>query len=238
MNDEDTTPREHRCVELNLKGQPCGLKAVQGRKRCYIHGLYWELNDGRSTIDVPLLEDEDSILFVYSQVARALAQGSMPPANASGILRCCRGAQRLLEEKQRHERFAAKMKTGVRKQETEDSDTAAHPEHQPAQADATVPANLENSASAGEDEIRVTPAEDAGSADHESTEPEPQPWTLPPDRKIIPPPQFADARKKFDDNLARSEGDRTKALIARDREIRARGGTGRDGLINDIRDQF
>ena len=66
MNDPNTVtqPTSHRWVHLNLSGQPCGLKAVQGRDRCYIHGIFRALNTGRSSVDIPLLEDEASIVYV------------------------------------------------------------------------------------------------------------------------------------------------------------------------------
>lgn len=51
MESELTTAQEkHRCVQFTLKGQPCGPPAVAGRDRCYR-----ALNDGRCSIDVPLL---------------------------------------------------------------------------------------------------------------------------------------------------------------------------------------
>ena len=175
MNDENTTPRETpRCVELNLRGYPCGLRAVAGHDRCYIHGIFHALNDGRSTIDIPLLEDPQSILFVYSQVARALAQGVMPAANANGIIRCCNGAMKLLAEMRKHERFEERKKKAQsrsqkaedrnrqsdRTQEAESAEPAASPlaKHQQDQVDATVPPDFDISQGANQPAAAVAAA--------------------------------------------------------------------------------
>ena len=66
----------------------------------------------------------------------------------------------------------------------------------------------------------------------------PQPWTVEPEKKVIPPPQFANARKKYDDTLARIEGDMMMAVIQRDRESRARGEKNLEGVICDIRETW
>lgn len=71
------------------------------------------------------------------------------------------------------------------------------------------------------------------------TDPEPHPWSVEPVRKVVPPPQFADAREKFDNTLARLEGDMMMSLIKRNRAIRARGGKGTmEDVVCDIRDNF
>ena len=128
MEDQLTAPEDRRCIELTLSGYPCRNTPVAERDRCYIHGLFRALNDGRSTIDIPLLEDPQAILYVYSQVARALAQGAMP-ANANGIIRCYKGAERLLGEQRKREQFEErKKKSGVRSQETGIRKRAASPE--------------------------------------------------------------------------------------------------------------
>lgn len=257
-------PLDRRCVQLTLTGYPCGLKTVAGQDRCFIHGLYRALDDGRSTIDIPLLEDEHSILYVYSQVARALAQGSMPAANANGILRCCRGAQRLLEEKWKRERLKEKQD----RQSTARSAgaSASHPE-----PDQTRAANLENSADTEADtETGGTAAADDSSSsicdlsparethaveqpsalqatsccgDNDDQSEEPQPWTIEPQKEVLPPPQFADAREKFQRALDRVSNQQTDAVMRRNRAIRARGGSALDfyekrgqGVRCDIRD--
>ena len=265
MNQERKSLPEGRCIELNLKGQPCGAKAVQGRDRCYTHGLFHALNDARCSIDIPLLEDENSILFVYSQVARALAQGAMPAVNATGIIRCCRGAQRLLEEKRREQKRAARTQHPAPGTQSPAPGTQ-HPDPQPHQNQplATPPTVFENSESAPE-AVPASPQEpiavespnsepadtapdspmpdpqpnalDAAAENQSAEEPDPQPWTLAPDKKPVPPPQFADARNKFDDALARMEGKMLTAVLDRNREVRARGGHSKQGVICNIREQ-
>ena len=146
MDSQVTTAREdRRCIELTLSGQPCRNRPAAERDRCYIHGLFRALNDGRSTIDIPLLEDPQAILYVYSQVARALAQGAIPPANANGIIRCCKGAERLLEEQRKREQFEERKRNlGNRSQESKSMEPAGAllNEDQQDQTHATVPRNL------------------------------------------------------------------------------------------------
>ena len=149
MDSQVTTAREdRRCIELTLSGQPCRNRPAAEQDRCYIHGLFRALNDGRSTIDIPLLEDPQAILYVYSQVARALAQGAIPAANANGIIRCCKGAERLLEEQRKREQFEErrKQKKGVRNQESKSAQPAAAllKQDQQDQTDATVPPDSNN----------------------------------------------------------------------------------------------
>lgn len=241
---ENENAREHRCVELTLSGHPCGRKAVAERDRCYTHGLYRDLDNGRATLDVPLLEDPASILFVLSQVARALAQGAIPAANANGIIRCCRVAQRLLEEQWKRERFEARQKkAGSRNQKSKDAATLPA-EDLPHQADATTPTDLQHSA---DRPISDAPApgdtSDPAGALQAASDTEPQPWKIEPPLPIVPPPQFADAPEKFRNALDRVNGRQFEAIRRRDRAIRARGGSALDfydhhgaGVRNTIRD--
>ena len=246
MTDENTTPRETpgRCVELNLSGYPCGLRAVAGHDRCYIHGLFRALNDGRSTIDIPLLEDPQSILYVYSQVARALAQGAMPAANANGIIRCCNGAMKLLTEMRKHERFEErrKKKSGNRSQESESAQPAAGPvaKDQHDQLDATVPPNFEVSEDANQpaaDCPIAAAVPDARSHRNHASDPgialqadaedessatvrNPHPRTVEHIRKLVPP---SDTMRLChpDDSHSESEGSAVAFLLRASPELRA-----------------
>jgi len=261
MNNE-TAPADRRCVELTLRGQRCASPPAAGHDRCYIHGIYHALNDGRSSIDVPLLEDEPSILFVYSEVARALAHGAMPAANANGIIRCCRGAQRLLEEKWKRERFEEKRARSTEHPAQNAATAAPHPA--PHQTDAAVPCNLQDAAETpGVDSAVATatalPSIDDTDATDASSEPNtlsastscaecdeaPQPWRIEPPLPVVPPPQFADAPEKSRRALERVNNQHMEAVLNRDRAIRARGGSSLDfhekrgqGVVPDIREKF
>ncbi|HEV2279835.1 MAG TPA: hypothetical protein VGS02_16780, partial [Acidobacteriaceae bacterium] len=255
MNSETmTTQQEKRhCIELTLSGHPCRNKPVAERDRCYIHGLFRALNDGRSTIDIPLLEDPQAILYVYSQVARALAQGAMPAANANGIIRCCKGAERLLEQQLKRERFEErKKKTGVRSQESESAEPAARPiiEDQQDQTDATVPPKIDDCGEPGcpmSPEVGDMGLEANGSpevADMGASANPTQPWKVERPLPVVPPPQFADAPEKFQRTIERVSDQRLEANLRRDRAIRARGGRATDfyrngeGVRCDIRDTY
>ncbi|HEV2277166.1 MAG TPA: hypothetical protein VGS02_03250 [Acidobacteriaceae bacterium] len=261
METELTACEDRRCIELTLSGHHCRGTPVAERDRCYIHGLFRALNDGRSTIDIPLLEDPQAILYVYSQVARALAQGAMPAANASGIIRCCKGAERLLEQQLKRERFEErKKKTGVRTQESESAQPAASPlaKDQQAQTHATVPQNFDNCEEPGcpmspvdgdmggaecsiacpERESNGSPAvEDAAgcpmspAVEDMGSDP-PQPWNVERPLPVVPPPQFADAPEKFQRTIERVSDQRLEANLRRDRAIRARGGRATDFYRN------
>lgn len=236
-------PRDRQCCQTKADGHPCGAYTVKGRDRCHMHGFYSDLDNGRSSIEVPLLEDKNSILLVISQVARALGQGMMPASNANGIIRCCRVAQQLLEKE--------KAEGRSQESEAEEADESVA-QGEPDQTDATVPCDCEVGAAPGipaadpDGALRdAAPAvsEDAGSmqagpeadpdADAEAggnpdspcDADEPQPWTVEPGRTFVPPPQFADAPDKFQRALDRASGLQLEALNRRNREIWRRGGS-------------
>ena len=84
-------PAERRCHYTLSNGQTCGGWAVRGHEHCQRHQRYIQARPDRP-IDVPLLEDEGSIVYVLSQTAQALAWGTMPTSNGQGILAICRQA--------------------------------------------------------------------------------------------------------------------------------------------------
>jgi len=89
---------ERRCATVREDGEPCRGTPALGETYCHAHARYRDA--ARSTIiTVPLMEDEAAIAFVRSQTVRALAQGSIPPANANVMLRGCRDAERRLDRR-------------------------------------------------------------------------------------------------------------------------------------------
>lgn len=238
-------PPERRCCEVKTNGQRCGSMTVEGEKRCHIHGFYRHLNNGSSNIDVPLLEDENAILFVYSQVARALTYGVMPASNGNGIIRCCAGAQRLLENRRKQEQLAARKSVeevdGLPDAESQDTaegrqgdgeavamaETESERCDMPAEACGEGAGECAVTSDAGTMEETTAASELAESAigDEDGEPEEPQRWRdAQPMRTIVPPPQFARSRTKFDNDVQRMSGKMMDSILQRDREIRARGG--------------
>lgn len=86
------------CALVREGGQPCrGIPAI-GETFCHAHRRY-RASASRISIAVPLLEDEESILFVISQTVRSMSLGSIPPANGQAMLTGCRLALRVLEHR-------------------------------------------------------------------------------------------------------------------------------------------
>lgn len=240
-------PPERRCCEVKTNGQRCGSMTVEGEKRCHIHGFYRHLDNGSSNIDVPLLEDENAILFVYSQVARALTYGVMPASNANGIIRCCVGAQRLLESRRKQEQPAKRKNVeevdGLPDPESQDSAESRREDGEAIAAGVTESESGDREMATeacgdGAEECAVTSdagtieettaaseLEDSTFCDEDGEPEEPLRWRdVEPMRTIVPPPQFAKSRTKFDNDLQRMSGKMMDSILERDREIRARGG--------------
>ncbi|HLJ77339.1 MAG TPA: hypothetical protein VKT75_07995 [Acidobacteriaceae bacterium] len=105
---QKTEPHEnHRCEHIAPSGRRCGRWASLGEELCHAHLKYAEACAGRR-VDVPLLEDEASILYVLSQTAQALATGGMPPANGHAVISACKLATRILELRLKQAQWQAK----------------------------------------------------------------------------------------------------------------------------------
>ena len=111
---EDTQHSEaheqQRCEHIAPSGRRCGRWASRGEELCHAHLKYAEGCAGRR-VDVPLLEDESSILYVLSQTAQALATGGMPPANGNAVISACKLATRILELRLKQKQWEAKQTT-------------------------------------------------------------------------------------------------------------------------------
>lgn len=233
-------PADRRCLEIKVNGQQCRGITVPGEKWCHMHGKYHTLHNGYSSIDVPVLEDEDSILFVLSQVARSLAGGTIPASNANGIVACCRMAERLLAEKRKQARFEQKQQeSGMGREadaaEVSEAATAAEVAVPAEEADGAAHCEVQVVSSTASEAVR----EAAGFGEPGETwqppcdEEEPQRWTVEPydpDRKVVAPPQFADAPQHFQDTLDRMEGKMLDVVLKRNKERRAREAAGWGGV--------
>lgn len=87
-----------RCEAVRENGERCrGIPAL-GETHCHAHARYREAN-ARIALTIPLMDDEASIAFVRSQTVRAMALGSIPPANGRVMLEGCRDAERRLDRR-------------------------------------------------------------------------------------------------------------------------------------------
>ncbi|HKO13541.1 MAG TPA: hypothetical protein VJV22_16345 [Acidobacteriaceae bacterium] len=96
-----------RCEHTLIGGTRCRRWADRDEKMCHAHRMYAQ-SCGRSRVDVPLLEDDASILYVLSQAAQALARGAMPPSNGLAIIGACRQATRVLTLRVERGKLAAR----------------------------------------------------------------------------------------------------------------------------------
>lgn len=93
-------PEHRRCSYTKADGQSCRDWALRGQSFCYRHGVFLRPRNGR-LIDVPLLEDESSIVLVLSETLRALVLGAIPVNNGRLILDGCRLAHTMQIERQK-----------------------------------------------------------------------------------------------------------------------------------------
>ena len=103
-------PEHRQCQYIKADGKGCRDWAVRGQEMCYRHGVF--LGAGRG-IDVPLLEDESSIVLVLSETLRAVAHGAISTKGAALMLDGCRLAHSMLMERQK----AANAERARRRQE-------------------------------------------------------------------------------------------------------------------------
>jgi len=103
-------PEQRRCQYIKADGHGCRDWAVRGQQLCYRHGVF--IHSGRG-IDVPLLEDEASIVLVLSETLRAVALGTVPVKTGALLLDGCRLAHTMQMEKQK----AANAERSLRRRE-------------------------------------------------------------------------------------------------------------------------
>jgi hypothetical protein len=121
FEDEQTSnggaaPEHRRCRYIKADGTGCRDWAVRGRELCYRHGVF--LRAGRG-IDVPLHQDEASIVLVLSETLRAVAQGTIALKSGSLLLEGCRLAHTMHMEKQK----AANAERTRRRREVREEET-------------------------------------------------------------------------------------------------------------------
>jgi hypothetical protein len=88
-NPGGAAPAHRQCTYTKANGHLCRDWAIRGQDFCSRHGRFVLAHQGRP-IDVPLLEDEDSVALLLSQTLRALAWGMLPVPNGRALLDGCR----------------------------------------------------------------------------------------------------------------------------------------------------
>jgi hypothetical protein len=111
-------PEQRRCQYIKADGKSCRDWAIRGQQLCYRHGVF--IHSGRG-IDVPLLEDESSIVLVLSETLRAVALGTVPVKTGALLLDGCRLAHTMQMEKQK----AANLERSLRRREAREEEMAA-----------------------------------------------------------------------------------------------------------------
>ena len=111
-------PEHRQCQYIKADGKGCHDWAIRGQEFCYRHGAF--LRGGRG-IDVPLLEDESSIVLVLSETLRAVALGTVPVKTGALLLDGCRLAHTMQMEKQK----AANLERSRRRKEAREEERAA-----------------------------------------------------------------------------------------------------------------
>jgi hypothetical protein len=105
-----TAPADRQCHYTKSDGQPCRNWALRGHHHCFPHHRFIHSRPERP-IDVPLLEDQASIVYVLSQTLQSLAWGSIPVTNGRMILAGCRLAHTM----QMHQHETAKFRLQLRR---------------------------------------------------------------------------------------------------------------------------
>ncbi len=102
-------PADRRCRFTKSDGFPCRDWAIRGHQHCFRHHQYLHSRP-ENPIEVPLLEDEDSLASLLSQTLRSLAWGTIPAANGRAILSGCRIMQGILTHRLATAKFHAKLR--------------------------------------------------------------------------------------------------------------------------------
>ncbi|GGH08272.1 hypothetical protein [Silvibacterium dinghuense] len=126
-----------RCQYLRAAGHPCPRRALRGELYCYAHGydLRRQLRSpGR--LHIPLLEDRSDLVHLYTDIARAIADGTLDDKRARLLLTVIRSAAQLLGPKNAAEgkaprRSAARVRS--------DAETGAHKDTAPVVPAASAP---------------------------------------------------------------------------------------------------
>jgi hypothetical protein len=135
LSDQETSnpggqaPADRQCNYTKSDGHRCRNWVLRGHEHCFGHHRYLHARPERP-IDVPLLEDEASIVYLLSQTLQALAWGTIPVANGHALLTGCRLAHSIQTQRLEAAKFRVKLRRlGIPEHEIFDPST--DPEHAP-----------------------------------------------------------------------------------------------------------
>ncbi len=112
-NSGGAAPAHRTCRYTKADGNPCRDWAIRGQDYCHRHDLFLHSRVERP-IDVPLLEDEASIVLLLSETLRALAWGTIPVNNGRMLLAGCRLAHTMQCQRLETAKFRAQLRrTGI-----------------------------------------------------------------------------------------------------------------------------
>jgi hypothetical protein len=184
-------PADRQCNYTKSDGHRCRAWALRGHDHCFGHHRYLHSRPERP-IDVPLLEDEASIVYLLSQTLQALAWGTIPVPNGHALLNGCRLAHSIQTQRLEAAKFRLKLRRlGI--PEHEIFDPGASPEHEAA--------NTNNQPKPGT--------------------PSPEPAPIPnPKRERSSNLSFRDLKKDWDKELSKVEREMTDMFAPRYKETR------------------
>jgi hypothetical protein len=185
-------PADRSCRYTKADGKPCRDWAVRGQDYCHRHDIFLHARPERP-IDVPLLEDEASIVLLLSETLRAMAWGTIPVPNGRMLLAGCRLAHTIQMQRLEMAKFRMRVRRmGVRE---EDVFNPPSPELQ----------------------LERAPQPDAVAAENAGSENEPLTAPL---QKPNPRCRFRDLKKNWDKELRRTGRDAEDMFFPRHDETR------------------
>lgn len=190
-NSGGAAPTDRCCRYTKSDGKPCRDWAARGQDYCHRHDIFLHGRPERP-IDVPLLEDEASIVLLLSETLRAMAWGTLPVANGRMLLAGCRLAHTMQMQKLETAKFRLRLRRmGIREEEIFDPAPGAVESQEP---DSDDTANAE-----GENEPLTTPL------------------LQPPNQRFH---KFRDLKKNWDKELGKVESEMTDMFAPRYKETR------------------
>jgi hypothetical protein len=115
LSDQETSnpggqaPADRQCNYTKSDGHRCRNWVLRGHEHCFGHHRYLHARPERP-IDVPLLEDEASIVYLLSQTLQALAWGTIPVPNGHALLNGCRLAHSIATQRLEAAKFRVKLR--------------------------------------------------------------------------------------------------------------------------------
>lgn len=157
-NSGGAAPAERRCRYTKANGELCRDWAVRGRECCHRHDRFLHAPAGRP-IDVPLLENEASVILLLSETLRSLAWGTIPVSNGRTMIDGCRLAHTIHAKRLETAKFRLSLRRqGIPEHEIFDAPASPDPVPMPGSEADPEPAALSSEPSALSSEPAAVPA--------------------------------------------------------------------------------